>query len=627
MSETNLLASVALFRALYDNKKNIYDVITEFIKTSIIINSKWSFNSIECVQYLNKDFGFEIPNAVVSSCLKNRLKKSGEINFYDGIYTVTEKFDKNQSIFERIEDSKFYYKEIIENLLSYAVYVLNKKVDVERLKSDFKEYLVRSGRDSEYTGVITRFLIENEFSSGFKEKLGQIEEGLILYAGIRYTPDLSSLGQWKNNLVIFLDTEHLLSAAGLNGVLYKKVFDDFNSLINDVNQKKNNGKISLRYFSETNDDIINFFYAAEKIVERSEQADPSKTAMLAIVDGCKSPSDVLHKKSKFYDDLFKLKIRNEDMMNYYENPEFNIESASSIAALCDRFKLSGSHKDNFISVTLKKFTKINVIRKGISDVGIDGVSAIFMTENNLVKNISFSDVVHAGNGAIPYATNIEFLTERLWFKLNKGFSKDARKPVSFDTIIRAKLVLASQISNAVSETYKDLKEKYKNNEINKEQIGILLSELKSMPSSPDDIDSHTIDDSSCILKTNYIEESLKVISILKQESAEGTLAKRELSKIKYQQRSEKRKPLKAIARRQYALLQLFVYIFVPLFFIAIVINFYNPNDTSLSIMFGLTTLIGLALQFVSYKFINKLIWKISTNWYKKNINSIILNCT
>ena len=96
MKEVNLLSSAAVLRALYDNKKDIYDVIAEFIRASIKQKSIRVFDSMECTELLLSEFGFRIPEAIVKSCLKNRLKKNGEIDLIDGRYCVSSKFSLNE---------------------------------------------------------------------------------------------------------------------------------------------------------------------------------------------------------------------------------------------------------------------------------------------------------------------------------------------------------------------------------------------------------------------------------------------------------------------------------------------------------------------------------------------------
>ncbi len=111
MKDQRLLASAALFRELYDNNKDIYDVISEFIRASILLNSTWSFDATKCTQDLETTFGFQIPDAVIKTCLKNRLKRLGEIELENGVYAVTNKLDRSKSIQNEFDATKNEYKE------------------------------------------------------------------------------------------------------------------------------------------------------------------------------------------------------------------------------------------------------------------------------------------------------------------------------------------------------------------------------------------------------------------------------------------------------------------------------------------------------------------------------------
>lgn len=243
---------------------------------------------------------------------------------------------------------------------------------------------------------------------------------------------MNELGHWRNDLIIFLDTEHLFSAVGFNGLLYKQIFDDLLTLVRDVNHSKGkNGKITFRYFPETSAEVDTFFHAAEKILENSSSIDPSKTAMINIVNGCNSKSDILEKKVKFENDLARIRILIENFDDYYDNPKFNVESTIGLEGLKEKY--GNDCSTHALSEILKKFTKINYFRKGISKVPIDSVAAIFLTEKWLTRSVAFSEEVYEGKAVVPFATNIDFLTERLWFKLKKGFGQHST-PHSFDVV-------------------------------------------------------------------------------------------------------------------------------------------------------------------------------------------------
>ena len=65
MENNKYLTSLALFRELYDNKKNIYDVLSEFIRYTILTKNIHQFNTREITDLLNEMYDFSVPEAVV----------------------------------------------------------------------------------------------------------------------------------------------------------------------------------------------------------------------------------------------------------------------------------------------------------------------------------------------------------------------------------------------------------------------------------------------------------------------------------------------------------------------------------------------------------------------------------
>jgi hypothetical protein len=615
MRDPKVLTSAALFRALYDNNKDIYDVVSEFIRSTVILNSTWSFNATECTANLYKDFGFQLPDAIVNTCLRSRLVKSGELTVNHGVYSVTKNFEHSSSIQSEYESTKGEYDEILKELVRHVKGRSTILVDESKLRSAFNDFLLYENYTKEYAEYISHFLIANQDNVLFKEKLNRIEEGLVLYTGIRYTSDLSTLGNWSGNLTIFLDTEHLFSAIGYNGILHKRVFDDFFALVKEVNQK-NGGRILLRYFSETERDVIDFFYAAEKILENKNQVDPSKTAMLFIINGANSKSEIISRKTIFFDSLNKCRILLDDNSNYYKEVDYNVESQTAIDALKERFN-HHTEASKYADI-LKRFTKINCLRKGVSNTGIDKVAAIFMTENGLTQTVAFSDLVRS-NGGIPFATNIEFMTERLWFKLNKGFSGDVSLPVSFDIVTKAKIVFSSQLNNAVSDNFRKLKIEHREGRLTDEQAALLIAELRGKPSNPDDFTENDFDDSIDFIGSKFIEKTLREKSVLEESSRRGEAAVEKLRLYEHDKKIATNKPIKVVARRQYRLAQFLLYILLPIFLIFKLIDSYFQNDTTLSLVFGLCSLASLINPFINLKWINKRLWRLSALFYKQSL--------
>lgn len=603
---------------MYDNHKDIYDVIADFIRAYIILNAKWAFNSTECTSGVNETFGFNIPEAIIRSCLRNRLKNNDELELNDGLFTITDRFDKGNDIQSKFNASTDEFEEIKKKLIEHARKYAVVEINNDKLLSCFQNYLLNKSVPEEYAGYIAHFILKHENETGFKEKLNRIEEGLILYAGIQYSPDLSELGHWRSDLVIFLDTEHLFSATGLNGVLYKQIFDDLNALVLDVNRaKRKSGKISFRYFPDTKGEVDSFFYAAEKILENNSSIDPSKTAMINIVNGCNSRSDILEKKATFESHLARLKILVEEFDGYYEDPRFNVESANGIEGLQEKY--NHEFGENVLSDILKRFTKINYFRNGVSKAAIDNVAAIFLTEKWLIRSVAFSEEVYEGKGFVPYATNIEFLTERLWFKLNKGFGNNPI-PHSFDVITKAKIVISSQFNNKISDEYNKLNNKFKRGEIDEKSTALLIAELRRKSLNPDDIDYARLDEAINTVSDALVENALREKASLQLQAREGSDAKEELRQLKISNKKEKAIPIKKKVRLYSTLVKFLVYAVIPVVIVYLITIIYSPNDTKLSLVFGCISLVGFIIATVKCKAINGIIRRYAREHYKKSLN-------
>lgn len=622
MEEVKLLASASVLRVLYDEKKDIYDVLVEFIRQTISGRSLSAFSSVECVRYLDEDFGFLLPEAIIKSCLRKRLVQTKALTLNNGIYSVSNNFSSSSTFNSDFQESRNEYDEIVQRLHDFCSDNGLLNIRKEEIEESLETYLTRPDKNDKFAKDIANYIIKFENEPGFKDKLDRIEEGLILYTGIRYSPDLSTLGSWRGNLIIFLDSEHLFNATGLNGVLYKTLFDDFNDLVNEVNRNKKGGRIELKYLEETSSDIESFFYAAEKIIERKGTIDPSKTAMINICNGCKCRSDVLTKKAEFMVKLVRLNISQEVRADYYSNPDFNVEGSIVLEGIIAELAESNAKNDDISSI-LKIFTKINVLRKGENNVGIDRIASIFLTESWLPQRMAFSSHVHDGNGAIPFATNIEFITEKLWFKLNKGFGGKSKKPISFDPIIRAKMTISNQVSKSVSNIYRDLSDKYARGEVDKDVLARIHHEIYKAPSRPEDVSIASIAMAHDFLNESYIERVINEKHLLEKQASDGQQAIAELATLKHQSALQKRAPFKAIARRQYAWLRILTYVIIPLALIYAMLSLYSPSDSALSIIFGLASFVSLVISIFRPKKIDSFYWRLSKYWYRKAINKAL----
>lgn len=601
-----LIASIVVFKELHDKDKDVYDVICEFLKNTIIHTKKWSFNSTEITKLLESEFDFKIPEAVVKTTLKNRLVKNGFIRMERGDYYVNNIESNTNPEFESmlIEKNK-KYKETEEEFISYIQSKTGKKLNDKELniiRDNINQYLLGNGVHEEYTQDISAYIVQKKNDKVFQEKLNQIREGLVLYTGIRYTADLNDLGHWKNELTIFLDTEILFYFAGYNGEIYQEIFFDFLKLVNEINRNTKDQKkiIHLKYFDETEKEIYDFFHVATLIVENRMTLNPSKTAMREIINGCTTKSDIVVKRNKFFIDLKTSGIQKEENLSYYDNHKFVVEGQSVIEELK---QLSWESRKDFdedkCQDYLKLFTKINVLRKGISNQGFDNCKYILLTGNKFVQYLSHSNHVKVTEKDIPFATDIDFVTDKFWFKLKKGFGDNYDKPKSFEIITKAQIILSAQISNTVQEKFTALNEKFQKGEISKEEAISLNYELRESALKPEEISEINIDESIAFINEFTIEEHIREREKLIQKAKEGELAKYELKRRDLKDRNKKNRSIK----NWFKFYSVMVYIMIGLLYLGILFAIYiivswlrEPNDSILSItgfVLGLLTLLPI----------------------------------
>lgn len=330
--DNRLLASLAVFRELYNSEKDVYGIISIFLNDLIKINNLYSFSINEITSKLNDTFEFDIPEAVVRTSLA-RLKyiEKTKTNY---IVNDISKI-KNQAIDEKQQTILSNNETIIDNLLKFIE--TEKKisltsVDKGKVSHSFCCFLLDLNNGDEYIEYITAFILKNEADTTFKNQLNLIREGVILYSGIKYNNNLNDLGTWRTELTIYIETEILFHLAGFNGELYQSLANDFLSYVREINQKAQKKLIKLKYFEEVKNEIEGFFTKARYLIEGNEKPNPNITAMVAIINGCKSPSDILEKKTDFYSLLKSNSIENDTYKDYFNpvNHQYNIVSTEII---------------------------------------------------------------------------------------------------------------------------------------------------------------------------------------------------------------------------------------------------------------------------------------------------------
>lgn len=325
------------------------------------------------------------------------------------------------------------------------------------------------------------FIISHENDIKLQECLNDIREGSILYIGINY--NINETGSIIKPLTLFLDTEVLFSLMGYNGTIYEQLAKDFYEQVKNANSKER--KIHLRYFSDVKKEIDDFFSAATMIVE-GKKMPSEKAAMKFITNGCKTAADVKIKQADFYHKLqLAYNIIEDQKTDYYAeaNNLNNLESLENNEQELDAWK--------FIS-------HINKLRKGkVFNTNVDS-EYLFVTNTNDVLRVSREQVeclkrTEARSSVNDYAVSVDWATNILWFKLGNGFGRK-EYPANINTVLKAKVVLASNIAHDISKVYNETKKQYEQGKITVEQVAARITALRKQTVLPEELSNENIDE-------------------------------------------------------------------------------------------------------------------------------------
>lgn len=559
MNDNNLLASVALFSNLYNSEtyKSIPEILAEFIRGAIVFEQNYSFDSNGLKKMLVDVYGFNIPESVLRTTLRNKMKD--EISRDRSIYYFKGEKD-SRNISQEFDHISKEQNTLINGLFQFIEQRKNINLNEEQRKKitrNFSEFLLDTGYSSEYSDLISGYIILNEKDEGFNRQLNSIKEGIILYQGINYTTDINQLGRWNEELTIYLSIEHLFNCVGFNGELFQEIFQDFLNLVSEINTSfkgKLRGErkklIELKYLEETKIEVDDFFKTAEKIKKGYLRLDPSKLAMQNILKNCTSLSDVKSKQVNFYHDLKRKGILYQDFRFNINNAEYNVVDNDLIDQLKSASEEKGKYFDEYYcEQCLNIFTKINYFRKGNSNLSFEKIRHVYLTENNFAKYLAHNNNVKFGDYDTAFAKDIDFAISKFWFKLKKGFNNKSGLPKTFDVINKAKIIISSHLNTSVSDSYNKLQLEYKDGSLSKEQAVDLSLAYKERPNSPEQFNAENIDNTlDFLFDEQYLEDFLREKSrketLLEETTKEKERLENELNEIKKKEEGiafEKRK--------------------------------------------------------------------------------------
>lgn len=537
MHNKNLLASLALFSELYNSNKykGLPEIIADFILNVVRLENCYQCNSIELKGFLKSHYGFDIPESVIRTTVRRLVKsKKATINNREFYFLPESENNSSSQVQVQIEDIINKQEELFEKLCLFIEKKTNSKIqDKSKVFRSFLHFLLESNGASEaYMDVISAFFISDEIDESTQDIITSIKEGVVLYQGITTTANITEFGKWKSDLTIYLATEHLFNAVGYNGLLYNNIFDDFLSLVNDINRisKEKNKKIELYFLEETEQEINRYFEAAENILRSGSRVN-QQIAMKTILNGCSTPADIKAKKIRFFDNLRKKGITCVPVSKELENivPEYNIECLEGLEQA--EFFSKNINEEESLNL-LRLFTIVNTKRRGKNNVPFERIRYIYMTDSSLAGFLAHNSVVKMQKGDFPFAKNIDFFITQFWYKLNKGFNSPTHLlPKSFEAITKAKIVLSSYVGNSLVKRYDEINKKYENKELTKEEVSLMIQEMRSKPQTPDEISKENITETLEFLQDDFVERVCRENSLRKQRLEENAKEIEDKNKI------------------------------------------------------------------------------------------------
>lgn len=472
-----VLASYAMIKSLTDSKdyKNQYEILAEFIRFTIVDKGMKNFSIEDIQNRLLNDFCFSIPLAVI----KTAMKKITECKRNGNIYILSSKLSSETDSFPTLrEQANQNSNSIIRRLIKFA----NIEIEHNELEQAFIKYLIDDTItiSSKYLDIISRFIISIENDVQIKEQIATIREGSILYCGLCY--DMSEIGSIKNHLTLFLDTEILFDIAGYNGTLYHKVAIDFINQVDAANRKKK--MISLKYFEDVKTEIDNFFLKAEELLDKNKAMIIDNHAMIEILNGCKSKSDIREKQHKLFDMLKRnYKIVLDEKIDYYSTKyhKYNLEDKDIPKDFVD---------DEDTREAMKFISHINKLRGDNYSKDYTNCKYLLVTETRRVQELS--DMMRISENC-SYALPMSTITNILWFKLGHGFGKTTF-PLNADISYKAKRIISGNISNQINTVYNNITEEYRAGKLNSDEFMNRIIFLRDKTPSPDVIKSDNVDD-------------------------------------------------------------------------------------------------------------------------------------
>lgn len=551
------LAALTVFKALYDNDKNVYNVLWAFARNTIAKRKLQKFTASDLKLYFDEDYGFDnIPISVFKTMLRKHKQNELHIKNEDVyVMPVLKQTLVNPKEDIKMQEQERLFRPLIEELSAYIRQQRQEQYSLQEITEELRVYLLDDAKSGKFVNEINAFIIEKEQEKNedFRNALNEVKEGFILYSGICWCAELNELGKWRQPLALYFDMDIIFYIAGYSGEIYQTIIKELYQLVQEINstaaKQKKKRLISIRYFSEERERIDDYFKIAEQIVRNERTLDSSEPAMLYIVSRCETPSDVIGMRSNLDLLLENLGIL-EDKTSYYDNQD-NWDNNITSKELINKYVIN-KYPQEKVERYLKRISYISFIRKGNESTDFMNCKAIMVTRNRTAIQLDRDADTLITKKQYQRVISPEVLTSQFWFQLNKGF---AEKPLlnSVDVLVQAKIIMAKQVNVKIAECHQKIMDSYNKGEVTEEQAVRQCAHFRKYCVTPDDVTNEMLAE-TCSLAESSVREMMQkqdeLVDLQVQTQCENKYLKKQHEELMQSIRYEHERAEQQIAATQ-----------------------------------------------------------------------------
>ncbi len=484
------LASLAVIKSLYAKQQSLYGVVGQFAIHSVDVRRKRTeFTITQLWKWIKDDFGMSIPKAVLIQVVKKYTEQKIIFRNKECIIADPEKFvfSSSDELANIINIERSCNEKVLSKLYKYIATKKKKELSSDEKKAieeAFCLYLIEQDASTLYDTYISAFILDADRNDPeIKHQLSEIKEGLLLYVGLTYQDDCSDFQ--LRELHIILDTEVLFDCAGYNGALMQEMFGDFISLVNAMNrkaqQKNKKPVIYLRYFDATHDEVNGYFNTAESILLGKATQREYKEAMNYILE---KASDVAGISNVVADYQKCLRDNNIEELKISptladERQQFNIDF-QTIHGIYDQYL-----EMDMIEKSLQPINYVSLLRRERNNnTGFKDIRYIFLTRTRNTLRFARELIAQDDELTVPLATDMEFLTSKLWVLNNNGLLGEPHLNI-IDVSSKARVTLASSLNESINNLCQQLQSKAEEENWDAQKVSDMRADLLGRMTKPE----------------------------------------------------------------------------------------------------------------------------------------------